>query len=138
MNVGPPFSAHVTHQDGSVVLRVTGELDLVSAPRLRTTAADLVSGHLLGLTIDLTYLVFADLFGLRALAAVGSDVSEAGGEFHLIGVSEHLLRIIRMAEFDDLARACETQGTVQGMVLASPAASLPPSSSVWSGPAQGR
>lgn len=37
MNSGPPFSAQITHLNGSVSLRVTGELDLASSPRLRTT-----------------------------------------------------------------------------------------------------
>ncbi len=112
MNSGPPFSALISHQDGSVILRVAGELDLASSPRLQTTIADLISGSLLHLTIDLTDLAFADLSGLRALDAVGHEVSRTGARFCLIGVKPYLLRIMRVAEFDDLERACETT-TVQ-------------------------
>lgn len=106
MNSGPPFSAQITHLNGSVSLLVTGELDLASSPRLRTTVADLAAGPSAHLTIDLTDLAFADLAGLRALDAVRHDVAEAGADFRLVGVNEYLLRIIRVAGFADLERAC--------------------------------
>ncbi|MGI8751148.1 MAG: STAS domain-containing protein [Acidimicrobiales bacterium] len=112
MNSGPPFSALISHQGATVIVRVAGELDLASSPRLQTTIVDLISGPPLHLTIDLTDLAFADLSGLRALDAVGHDVSRAGARFCLIGVKPYLLRIMQVAEFGDLERACETT-TVQ-------------------------
>lgn len=108
MSIGPPFSAQINHQNGSVIVRVSGELDLASAPRLQATAAHLICGSVAGVTIDLSGLEFADLTGLRALDDVGHDVSRAGAEFHVIGVTEYLRRIIRVAEFADLERACRT------------------------------
>ncbi len=106
MNSGPPFSAEIIHTNGSLVVRVTGELDLASSPRLRATIAEFVGAPLAQLTIDLTAVAFADLAGLRALDAVGHDVEEAGADFHLVGVNDYLLRIIQVAEFADLERAC--------------------------------
>jgi anti-sigma B factor antagonist len=108
LNSGPPFSAQVSQEDGNAVLRVTGDLDLASASRLRTTAAELISAHLHRLTIDLTDLTFADLSGLRALVAVGDDLVIGGAEFRLVGVNDYLLRIIRVADFEDLVRASGT------------------------------
>ncbi|MDQ6838126.1 MAG: STAS domain-containing protein [Actinomycetota bacterium] len=111
MNTGRRFSAQVTHLDGSAVLRVTGELDLASAPRLQTTVDDLVTEHLRALTIDMSDLGFVDIIGLRALAAAGRTTAEMNVQYRLIGVSESVLRIIRLAEFHELERACETAPT---------------------------
>lgn len=108
MSIGPPFSAQINPHNGSVTVRVSGELDLASAPRLQATAAHLICGPLAGVTIDLSDLDFADLTGLRALEDVGHDVSRAGAEFRVVGVTEYLRRIMRVAEFSDLERACRT------------------------------
>jgi anti-anti-sigma factor len=107
VNIGPRFSAQVTHQDGSVVVRVTGDLDLVSAPRLQTSVEDLMSGQLHAFTIDIGGLEFVDVAGLRALAAAGRTVVNANAQYRLTGVSDHVLRIIRLAEFDDVEQACQ-------------------------------
>ena len=59
----PRFEVKVEHLSGTVLLRLTGELDLVSEPVLVAELAK-VDGPL---RIDLSELAFMDSTGLRAL-----------------------------------------------------------------------
>ncbi|MGI8753346.1 MAG: STAS domain-containing protein [Acidimicrobiales bacterium] len=106
-----PFAAEVLRQNGSVLVRLVGDLDLATVPDLHLTVACLFGEPLASLTVDLTDLAFVDLTGLRALAIVGDTVSEGGVEFHLVGVNDYVSRLIRLADLDGLQRAC-------GMTLA--------------------
>ena len=51
------FFANVVHEDGSLVLALTGELDIATAPALRRTVADLLSPHLRAVTLDLALII---------------------------------------------------------------------------------
>jgi anti-sigma B factor antagonist len=103
-----PFAAEVLHQDGSLVLRLTGELDVLAAPSFRQTVADLVSPHLRTVTLDLGGLDFADLAGLRSIREAMWTVAAANAEFKLRGASELVLRVIHLADLDDLLDAVES------------------------------
>jgi anti-sigma B factor antagonist len=57
--------------DGRVVLRVSGELDLISEPLLEAALAGVVDGR--PVTIDLAELAFMDSTGLRALLSAARE-----------------------------------------------------------------
>jgi anti-sigma B factor antagonist len=101
------FSAHVVHENGSLLLALAGELDIATAPVLRRTVVELLSPHLRAVTLDLGALTFVDLIGLRALLEVRQMAVGADVEFRLVSVSDFTLRIIRLAQFDALQSATE-------------------------------
>ncbi len=101
-----PFAAEVLQENGSVLVRLVGDLDLATVPDLHLTVARLLGESLASLTVDLTDLAFVDFTGLRALAVAGDTVSEGGVKFNLVGVSDFVSRLIRLAGFDGLERAC--------------------------------
>jgi anti-anti-sigma factor len=102
-----PFAAEVIRDNASVLVRLVGDLDLATVPDLHLTVGCLFGEPLSSLTVDLTDLAFVDLTGLRALAIAGDTVSEGGAEFHLVGVNDDVLRLIRLAQLDALERACD-------------------------------
>jgi anti-anti-sigma factor len=60
----PRFDVTTEEEDGTVLLRLTGELDLVSEPVLAQALAK-TNGH--PVRIDLSELAFMDSTGLRAM-----------------------------------------------------------------------
>lgn len=66
----PRFDVTVSEADGMVLLRLTGELDLVSEPVLASALAK-TNGH--PLRIDLSELAFMDSTGLRALLTAARE-----------------------------------------------------------------
>jgi anti-sigma B factor antagonist len=63
--------------DGIAVLAVTGELDLVTAPRLNAVVVDVIAKAPAVLIIDLTDVGFLASAGMTALVVASDDVSEA-------------------------------------------------------------
>ena len=103
-----PFAAQVVHHDGSVTLRLRGELDIATVPVLRQVVADLVKPHLRAVMFDLEGLDFVDLIGLRGISEAMGIVEANNAEFRVCAVSELARRVIRTAEINDLLRAIET------------------------------
>src|SRR4051812_44939723 len=68
----PRFDVTVRVQEATVVLRLSGELDLVSEP---TFAAELAKADGRPVTIELEELAFMDSTGLRALLSAAREVS---------------------------------------------------------------
>jgi anti-anti-sigma factor len=104
---GSVFSADVVHQNGSVVLRITGELDIASARVLRKAVNDLVSPHLRALVVEVEELSFVDVVGLRALEQARCAVTAVHGEFRLRAVSNRMRQVIRLVGFGGLEDAVE-------------------------------
>src|ERR1041384_8287103 len=77
----PRFEVNVEDADGAVLLRLNGELDLVSEPVLADELAK-VEGR--PLRIDLSALAFMDSTGLRALVTAWREYAA----FNLRGPSE--------------------------------------------------
>jgi anti-sigma B factor antagonist len=102
-----PFTADVTHQDGSVVVLLGGELDIATGPILRRAVAQVVSPHREAVTLDLRDLTFVDVAGLRALLDAKQTITAAGALFGLLSVSELTRRVICIVGFDDLEVALE-------------------------------
>jgi anti-sigma B factor antagonist len=75
-------------------LRVSGEIDLISAPRLEQAIRELIDGGVRGLTIDLAGVRFMDSTGLRVLMSCYKRLAEVDGTLVLSAVSEAVRRVI--------------------------------------------
>jgi anti-sigma B factor antagonist len=104
---GSIFSADVVHQNGSVVLRLTGELDIATAPVLRKAVDALVSPYLRALILDVEELSFVDVVGLRTLEQACRAVTAVHGEFRLRSVGPFTLKLIHLVGFGCLEDAVE-------------------------------
>ena len=99
------FRTELLHQDGSVVMKLTGELDIATAPLLRQAAAKVIDPHLGCVTLDLSELTFVDTTGLQSLADVANMTAGPGADFQLQAVTDLTLRVIRLAGFNELEQA---------------------------------
>jgi anti-sigma B factor antagonist len=98
----PPsgLSIAVAHGNGAPVLRVAGELDLTSAPRLRQAVNTVLAGHPPVLVVDLSGLGFSDCTGLRVLIEARRRQAARGHQLRITGLQSPVRRLIHLVGFD--------------------------------------
>jgi anti-sigma B factor antagonist len=92
---GPPFGVTVRQVRGGVVVELSGELDLATAPRLRDRLALLSDGED-QITLDLTRLDFIDSTGLSVLVMAYTRAQSSGGAVVMRNPSSAVLRIFEI------------------------------------------
>lgn len=90
------------------VVRLEGELDMVTAPALEDVLGDAVDG--VALTIDLRALEFMDCAGLQVLLAASERARNAGRRLEVIPGAGAPARLLRLCELDG-ALACTSSPT---------------------------
>lgn len=91
-----PGDTRPASQVEPVVVEMSGDLDLYSAPCLRDA---LLNAHRCGwlrVIVDMTELKFMDSSGLGVLIGGWKQARAAGGCVVLVGVPENVLRILRI------------------------------------------
>jgi anti-anti-sigma factor len=90
----PLSTRRVEFRDDLVVIRVAGEVDLGSAPRLALA----LGGELPPVTVvDLTQVTFLAVAGLRVLVTAKQRASREGRRFGLVADDRLALRVLRMS-----------------------------------------
>lgn len=89
----------VERLSGCVVVRVSGELDLLTSPRLRD-AVDVAAGFSPHIVVDLSALTMLDSTGLAVLVYAQSMASRRGSRLALVGVVRSLTTVLRMTRLD--------------------------------------
>jgi anti-sigma B factor antagonist len=84
---------------GAVVLRVSGELDLASVPRLEEALATVSADPTV---IDLSQCTFLDSSGVRMLASAGRELPKAGRRFAIVASNPGLLRVLEITGVDSM------------------------------------
>jgi anti-sigma B factor antagonist len=92
----------VTHTDivdGSAVVSVTGDVDLVSAAHLREVMEDAL-GRSSALIVDVADMTFIDSSGLSALVHAHRHAADAGGSMTVRHPSATLKRLLTITRLD--------------------------------------
>lgn len=100
-----PFSATSFYEHGSLLLRLSGELDIATAPSLRAVVSDLVGPGLREVTVDMGGLTFVDVVGLRSLVGAHRAATAVGATLRLCGVDGFTRRIIQLTKLKVLEDA---------------------------------
>lgn len=90
------FFVHEAVAPGFVVLSLCGDLDVATAPALRTRLAELTEVGQFRFILDLAPLGFVDAYGLRVLLAAAAQADARDGWVRLIGVRPRVRRILRI------------------------------------------
>jgi len=93
---GPGFDLITTRTDGDVVVRLIGELDLATAPRLGEELAGLTVGGALHITLDLAELVFIDSTGLSVLVSGLERLRDLGGNLALRSPNASTMKVFEI------------------------------------------
>ena len=96
-------------QEGAVVVRTTGRLNMVAAPALREAVERLVTAE--GRThvvLDLTGTSFVDSSGLGALIGGLKTARAAGGDLRIAAVPPQVLTVLQLTNLDRVLRPYPT------------------------------
>lgn len=97
-----PFDLHIDVHGGTATVRLTGELDVASAPGLRDQIVHLVSEGRNHLTFDCAGLDFIDSTGLGVLIGARARCLAANGAVELHNVKPALQRLLSVTGIDGL------------------------------------
>lgn len=90
----------VERNGGSATVRVGGEIDLTSAPRLDDEVTGLIEDSVTTLTIGLAGVSFMDSTGLRVLLKASKLLESSGGTLVLGEPSDPVRRLLEVSGLD--------------------------------------
>jgi anti-anti-sigma factor len=99
--VTTPFSVTTRPTAAGAVVTVHGEVDVATAPRLRTEIAALTLGRGQLLVVDLAGVTFCDSSGISALIAASNVAEAAGADVALAAVPARLSRTFALIGLGD-------------------------------------
>ena len=98
-----PLRLEYLRQQGTVVVRVVGEVDLASAPVLRDALVELIEGQgNLNLQLDMHDLTFLDSTGIGVLVRALRSVRQKGGDLTLANCRASTVRILQIAGLTEI------------------------------------
>ena len=84
------------HLDGVPIIELEGEVDVYTAPRLKSRLIDLVDQGKYQIIVDLELVDFMDSSGLGVLVGGLKRVRAHDGAVHIICTKEKILKIFRI------------------------------------------
>ncbi|HEX9774310.1 MAG TPA: STAS domain-containing protein [Actinomycetota bacterium] len=90
------------------IVGVAGELDLLTAPSLRTRLIEAIDQGDVRLVLDLSHVSFLDSSGLGALIAGYKRVRERGGRLVLVATSRAVLNVLSLTGLDGVFQVFPT------------------------------
>ena len=85
-----------------VTLRLTGEIDLLTAPLVRDAGLAATSQHAPIIRFDLSGVTFMDLTGLDALLATRRRAARDGVQVYLVDPRRSVMRVLEVTRADRL------------------------------------
>jgi anti-sigma B factor antagonist len=96
------FATVVTHVEGQVVVHVSGELDMATAPELSECLDRLAASSVPAVVVDLSRLTFCDSSGLGVLVTFAHRVEELGTRLVLRSPTPTVRRVFELTATDRL------------------------------------
>lgn len=116
-----PIAVHAEEPvPGVAVVRVSGEIDMLTSPALREAVAAALPGRR-ALVLDLTAVAFLGTSGLAALIEARSAAQRDGLQLWLCCAQRAVLRPLRIAGLVELFQITDTTDTALAALAESPA-----------------
>ena len=110
-----PLRLEYLREQGTVVVRVVGEVDLASAPLLREALVDLIDGQgILSLRLDLAHLTFIDSTGIGVLVRALRAIRNKGGDLTVTNCRPSTVRILEIAGLSEIFGIRTGEGVATG------------------------
>lgn len=95
---GPP-DEQVHEEQGKLVIRLSGDVDLDHSARIRRLLLDQVEKGK-DILVDLSAVDYIDSSGIASLVEALQAVRDAGHDLQLVAVSQQAMRVLRLARLD--------------------------------------
>ena len=93
-----PFRVMIEYRERAVLVRPSGELDVMTAPELERALASVPDEHTV-VVVDLSGVVFADCAGLRPIRRRLERGSANAPSVRVVGTSPRIERVMRLTGF---------------------------------------
>lgn len=104
----------VNQVDTNIVVKVKGEIDAYTAPKLRETLFPLAEQDSVNMTVDLSGVAYMDSTGLGVFVGLFKSVRTHHGEFKIVGLSERLRRLFDITGLAEIIHiTSDTKGGIQ-------------------------
>ena len=101
-----PIEDQVRRSDHEVHLRLTGELDLATAPAVEALCYDALDSATRRIVLDFEDVDFVDSAGLAALVAVRNRLHADGGVLALRSPNGTIRRLLSLTRIDEIVEIC--------------------------------
>jgi len=91
------------------VIKVSGELDALVAPKLKEKLAKLIENDQYNFVIDFTELVHINSLAMGILRGKLRTVKGFGGDIKLVGLNDHIKTIFEMVGLDEIFEIYEKE-----------------------------
>lgn len=85
-----------------LVVKVTGEIDVYTAPEFKSAISKAIDAGAQDLIIDLTNVSYMDSSGFGILLGATKRVHPKGGTINLLGCSEAITRMLKITRLDTI------------------------------------
>jgi anti-anti-sigma factor len=101
MSTAPPvLKVDVEHVDGAHVIRIQGELDIATAPKLESVLLHAMDSGAPSIVLDLGQVSFIDSMGLRVLVWAAKESSQDGDLLRIDCGSGPVRRMMEITSLD--------------------------------------
>ena len=101
MSITPAFTGSVRLHDDGALLMLVGELDVFSAPFLRTLLDEALASRPSEVVIDMAMVTFCDANGLGLLVSTNNQLRAAGGKLSLRACPPFLRKLVTITGLND-------------------------------------
>jgi anti-sigma B factor antagonist len=98
------FGIEREQREGIPLLRVRGELDVYTAPKLKEVVREALEDGAPSLAFDLSSLQFMDSTGLQILMSAKKRTAERGGEVYVFGLRSQIRRVFDLLGLERIFR----------------------------------
>ncbi len=98
----PPLTLEATSSARGVIVTLTGEVDVYTAPRLQHFLNRIIDNGAVEVVVDLQNAEFMDSSALNVLVAAFKRLSAAGGTMRLRGADEQAQTVLRITGLDKI------------------------------------
>jgi anti-sigma B factor antagonist len=92
------FSVTIEHRGGTVLVRPSGDLDLLTAPRLEQALVGALREDR-AVLVDLSDVPFADCAGLRPIRRAIEGSTASAAKVRMVGARPKVERVLRLTGF---------------------------------------
>ena len=97
----PTFQIDSDLRDGEARLRLAGEFDLATAPRVEEAAENLIAAEIKRLVLDLSGLRFIDSSGLRVIVVLHQRAAQEGWTLELVRPAQPVLKVFQISGLEE-------------------------------------
>ena len=100
------FAVTQEQRGATPLLRVRGEVDIYTAPRLKEAVVTALEGGARSLAFDLSSVGFLDSTGLQVLMSAKKRTAERGGDVYIFGVEGQIRRVFTLLSLERIFNLC--------------------------------